>query len=39
MHDQILSTKKAFALVCLEQLVPILSAETVRDWVWEMCYP
>jgi len=39
VHDRILSSKKSFALVCLEQLVPVLGSQCIRDWVWEMCYP
>ncbi|KAF8630899.1 hypothetical protein AX17_005257 [Amanita inopinata Kibby_2008] len=36
---QIQWTKKAYVLVCMEQLVPVLSTDCVRDWVWELCYP
>ncbi|KAM6503399.1 hypothetical protein JOM56_000342 [Amanita muscaria] len=39
LHEQVRRQKKMFVLSCLEQLVPVLSLECIRDWVWEMAYP
>ncbi|KAF8629292.1 hypothetical protein AX15_003525 [Amanita polypyramis BW_CC] len=39
MPHEVQQSKKAFTLVCLEQLVPVLSIDCIRSWVWEMCYP
>ncbi|KAI9058201.1 hypothetical protein FKP32DRAFT_1581696 [Trametes sanguinea] len=35
----LLDARKAFALACVEQLVPILSEETIRTRVYPLCYP
>ncbi|KAL7280056.1 hypothetical protein ACG7TL_006470 [Trametes sanguinea] len=35
----LLNARKAFALACVEQLVPILSEETIRTRVYPLCYP
>ncbi|PFH53347.1 hypothetical protein AMATHDRAFT_1408 [Amanita thiersii Skay4041] len=39
LHPVVQQTKTAFVLVCIEQLVPILSMEYIRDSAWEICYP
>ncbi|KAJ2926403.1 hypothetical protein H1R20_g10695, partial [Candolleomyces eurysporus] len=31
--------KEAFALASIEQLVPVLGDECIRNWVWGVCYP
>ncbi|KAF8817202.1 hypothetical protein BYT27DRAFT_7205062 [Phlegmacium glaucopus] len=31
--------KQAFILASIEQLVPVLSDKSIRDWVWGVCYP
>ncbi|OSD07371.1 hypothetical protein PYCCODRAFT_1430626 [Trametes coccinea BRFM310] len=35
----LLNARKAFALACVEQLVPILSEETIQTRVYPLCYP
>ncbi|KAH9924256.1 uncharacterized protein BXZ73DRAFT_50648 [Epithele typhae] len=35
----LLNAKKAFALACAEQLVPVLPELTIRDQVYPMCFP
>ncbi|KAF9010153.1 hypothetical protein BDQ17DRAFT_1299826 [Cyathus striatus] len=31
--------KQAYLLACAEQLVSVLNEESLRDWVWDACYP
>ncbi|CDO71678.1 hypothetical protein BN946_scf184915.g22, partial [Trametes cinnabarina] len=35
----LLNARKAFALACVEQLVPMLSEETIQTRVYPMCHP
>ncbi|KAI0670930.1 hypothetical protein C8Q78DRAFT_974125 [Trametes maxima] len=35
----LLDAKKAFALACIEQLIPVLSEETIRTQVYPLCVP
>lgn len=35
----ILEAKEAFALACIEQLVPVLDNQTVKEYVYPLCEP
>ncbi len=35
----LLDAKKAFALACVEQLVPVLSEAVIQSQVYPLCYP
>ena len=35
----LLDAKKAFALACVEQLVPVLSESVIQSQVYPLCHP